>query len=163
MHVLIATTGALDPVPVVDFTRHLLGTDGTVTVTTVIEVPHDFLENLDADAWNPLPGESADVAERIAHYLDERGRRSTEPIVQALRAAGIPCAVRHVEGSDAVTAISAVAEELDADVVILGATRPIFAREAWESVSARIMLDSRRPVLVVPSPRKGTEEGPADR
>ena len=46
MHVLIATTGVLSPSPVVEFTKHLIGEDGKVSVTTVIGVPRPFLELL---------------------------------------------------------------------------------------------------------------------
>ena len=35
-------------------------------------------------------------------------------------------------------------------VVVVGATRQLF--EDWESVSARVMRDLQRPVLVVPAP-----------
>ena len=36
-----------------------------------------------------------------------------------------------------------------------GATKSLFDESAWESVSARVMIESERPVLVVPSPDRG--------
>ena len=129
MHMLIATSGVLSPDPVVDFTRHLLGQNGRVTLITVIEVA-------------------------VTSYLDERGRKIVEPIRSALESAQIPSEVRFVEGNDAAAAISNAASTLEADIVVLGATRSIFNREAWESVSARVMLESDRPVLVVPAPQR---------
>ena len=54
MHVLIATTGALSPGPCVEFTERMMGGTGQVTVTTVIEVPRSFLEDLRSDRWHPL-------------------------------------------------------------------------------------------------------------
>jgi nucleotide-binding universal stress UspA family protein len=155
MHVMIATTGALSPEPVVEFTRHLLGTTGMVSLTTVIEVPHDFLEALDTGEWHPLHGDRPSTrTELIARYVEERGRKLTEPVLLALQAATIPCELIYLEGSDAAETISQAARRLAADVVILGATRQIFDRDAWESVSARVMIESGRPVLVIPRPAK---------
>ena len=155
MHVLVATAGALSPDPVVEFTRHLIGGTGSVTVVTVVEVPHSFLEGIDSDDWHPLHDWKASPDESLtAEYLDERGERVTEPIRQALEAARIPCNVRVLEGADPAEAISQAADLLEADVVLLGATKKIFDMEAWESVSARVMLESGRPVLVVPEAKK---------
>jgi nucleotide-binding universal stress UspA family protein len=154
MHVLVATAGALSPEPVVGFARHLIGGTGSVTVVTVVEVPHGFLEDLSTEDWHPLHDAPAGNGELAAQYLDERGRRLTDPIRQALEQARIPCEVRVVEGDDPAAAISDAADELGADVVLLGATKQIFDRDAWESVSARVMLESGRPVLVVPEARR---------
>jgi nucleotide-binding universal stress UspA family protein len=160
MHVLVATAGALSPEPVVEFARHLIGGTGMVTITTVVEVPRSFLEDLGADDWHPLHDsthrESAESV--VASYLSERGNRITDPVRQALEGARIPCDVRILEGADPAAAISKAADELGADVVILGATKPIFDRDAWESVSARVMIESGRPVLVVPQARKASDD-----
>lgn len=159
MHVLIATTGALSPEPVVEFARHLLGTTGKVSLTTVIEVPHDFLEALDTGEWHPLHGDKPSTREQlIERYVDERGRRLTEPVYQALQAASIGADLLYLEGSDAAATISQAARDLDVDVVILGATRQIFDRDAWESVSARVMIESGKPVLVVPKTAKASDD-----
>lgn len=153
MHVLIATTGVLSPEPAVEFTRHLTGGGGRITVTTVIEVPRGFLDTLRSEGWHPLTEEFeiADSDEAVMQrYVDERGRRLTEPIIAALRAAGFESTTVFREGADPALAISQLAEEVDADVVMLGATRQIFDQSAWESVSARVMIESGRPVLVLP-------------
>jgi nucleotide-binding universal stress UspA family protein len=153
MHMLIATSGVLSPDPVVDFTRHLLGQNGRVTLITVIEVPRAFLEDLHlSEGRGSASGD--DQEEAVTSYLDERGRKIVEPIRSALESAQIPSEVRFVEGNDAAAAISNAASTLEADIVVLGATRSIFNREAWESVSARVMLESDRPVLVVPAPQR---------
>ena len=158
MHVLIATTGVLSPEPAVEFTRHLLGTKGRVTVTTVIEVPRGFLDTLRSEGWHPLTEEfevdDGDDAV-IKRYVEERGKRLTEPVVVALKAAGIESTTVFREGADPAGTISQLAEDLEADVVMLGATRQIFDQSAWESVSARVMIESGRPVLVLPP---GTQE-----
>lgn len=160
MHVLVATAGALSPAAVVDFARHLIGGTGHVTVTTVVEVPRDFLESLDADGWHPLrddtvPKSPDDIA---ANYLSERGHRVTDPIRQALEAARIPCDAGVLEGADPAAAIAAAANELDADVVVVGATKQLFNVDAWESVSARLMIEAGRPVLVLPQPRSESDD-----
>jgi nucleotide-binding universal stress UspA family protein len=157
MHVLVATAGALSPEPVVGFARHLMGGNGSVTVVTVVEVPRGFLQDLDADGWHPLHDTHADKDALAAQYLDERGKRLTEPLRRALEQARIPCEVRVLEGADPAKAISAAADELGADVVLLGTTKQIFDRDAWESVSARVMLESGRPVLVVPQTKRHVE------
>lgn len=159
MHVLVATAGALSPEPVVEFARHLIGGTGSVTVATVVEVPREFLHDLDADDWHPLhdanPTTTSDDV--IANYLAERGNRLTDPIKLALETARIPCQVRVLEGADPAAAISNAAHDLAVDVVLLGATRKIFNVDAWESVSARVMQEAGRPVLVVPQARKGSQ------
>jgi len=153
MHVLIATTGVLSPESAVDFTRHLVGSGGKITVTTVIDVPHGFLDTLRSEGWHPLTDEFSENGsdEAIMHrYVEERGKRLTEPICAALRAAGLESTTLYREGGDPALAISQLAEEVGADVVLLGATRQIFDQTAWESVSARVMIESGRPVLVLP-------------
>lgn len=152
MHVLIATTGVLSPEPAVEFTRHLIGPGGKVTVTTVIEVPRGFLATLRSEGWHPLteyePSESDDAL--IARYVEERGRRLTEPVLAALKSASIEATSVYREGADPALTISQLAADVGADVVLLGATRQIFDQSAWESVSARVMIESGKPVLVLP-------------
>ena len=160
MHVLVATAGALSPVAVVEFARHLIGGTGHVTVTTVVEVPRAFLHGIEADDWHPLRDGSDTTSEDdlVTNYLAERGNRVTEPIRQALEAARIPCEVGVLEGTDPASAISMAANDLDVDVVVLGATKQIFNVDAWESVSARVMIESGRPVLVLPQARLETDD-----
>jgi len=166
MHMLIATSGVLSPDPVVDFTRHLLGQNGRVTLMTVIEVPRAFLDDLHiSEGRGSASGDEQEAA--VSGYLDERGRKIVEPMRAALESARIPSEVRFVEGNDAAAAIADAATTLDADIVVLGATRSIFNRDAWESVSARVMLESDRPVLVVPAPKRddpgsGTQQDPEE-
>lgn len=160
MHVLIATSGVLSPGSVVEFCRRLVTPQGHVTVATVIEVPRTFLDELRSDRWHPLDSEemakpwtAADevVVER---YVEERGRRICEPLVRALVAEGISTQAVYLEGEDPAATISGLANKLDVDVVIMGATRPIFDQASWESVSARVTLECAKPVLVLPPPPK---------
>ena len=167
MHVLIATTGALSPGPCVEFTKRMLGDSGQVTVTTVIEVPRSFLEDLRSDDWHPLddaavaPWRTEEDA-LIARYVAERGKKITDPIVSALQGVDIDAEARYLDGEDPAHTISELARELDVDVVILGTTRQIFEETAWESVSARVMTESGRAVLVIPPTGPGGNSTPSD-
>ncbi len=154
MHILIATTGALPAASAVEFASRLLHGGGRVTVTTVIEVPRSFLEELDDGSWHPLDEDvprGSDEPAVVVRYVEERGRKLTEPIANGLQAAGIDTDVRFLEGSDPAKLISNLADEVDADVVVLGATRQIFDDDAWESVSSQVMRDASRPILVLPA------------
>ena len=159
---LIATAGVLSPEPVADFAAHL-GTDTQVAVVTVIEVPRSFLDTIRSEQWHPLAERTNDWTEEedavIERYVAERGQRITEPVLAALRNRGIDASVRYLEGEDPAATIIGEADEMDADLVVVGATRQLF--DDWESVSARVMRDGRRPVLVIPPPARpdGEDEG----
>ncbi len=157
MQILIATTGVLPATPVADFCSQLVGDNSNVTVMTVVRVPHSFLQSLDDDMrrsfLDDAPDDSAAAEEKAATYLEERGRRAVDPICAALSAAEIECDIRFVEGDDAAEAIIKTAEGIGAEMVIMGATRRLFTEEAWRSVSARVMVNSHLPVLLVPGPR----------
>lgn len=135
------------------FVERLVDERGRVSVVTVIEVPRSFLDTLRSEQWHPLEERSwiSEEDAGIARYVEERGGRVTEPIMAALRGRGITAEAHYLEGEDPAGTIVAAAEQLDADVVILGATRPLFDEAAWESISARVMRDARRPVLVIPA------------
>lgn len=153
MNVLIATAGVLPPEPVASIVARLVDERDVVRVVTVLEIPRSFLNEIRSEEWRPLaegPTEWQEEDAVIARYVEERGRRLTDPVVSALMSRDIPAEALHLEGEDKAAAIIETAEAIDADLVVLGATRQIFAESAWESISARVMADTRRPVLVVP-------------
>lgn len=155
MRILIATTGVLPAVPVADLCRRLLDDEGSITVMTVIQVPRTFLDALDDEDRRSLLADDdrGDPEAKAAAYLEERGRRVVEPIVAALVGQGLPAGVRFVEGDDPAEAIIRTAEEVEAEMLVMGATRRLFTEEAWRSVSSRVMEKSLRPILLVPGPR----------
>lgn len=155
MRILIATTGVLPPVPVAELCRRLGGDDGIFTVMTVIQVPRTFLDALDDEDRRSLlaDDERGDPEAKASSYLEERGRRAVEPIIAAFNAEGLEADVRFVEGDDPAAAIITTAEEFEADMLVMGATRRLFTEEAWRSVSSRVMEQSLRPILLVPGPR----------
>jgi nucleotide-binding universal stress UspA family protein len=105
--------------------------------------------------------ESSDAEAKAARYLEERGRNAVEPIIAVLQTLGIEAEVRFVEGDDPAEAIINTADEVGAELVMMGATRRLFTEEAWGSVSARVMDKSHLPVLLVPGTRlEDTQEMP---
>ncbi|HUF14268.1 MAG TPA: universal stress protein [Acidimicrobiia bacterium] len=157
MRILIATTGVLPAAPTAQFCSQLIGDQRSVTVMTVIRVPRSFLEALDDDVrrsfLDDAPDQESSEEEKAAAYLEERGRRAVDPICAALAAEDIECDIRFVEGDDPAEAIISTAQQMDAEMVVMGATRRLFTEEAWRSVSARVMVNSHLPVLLVPGAR----------
>lgn len=157
MRILIATTGVLPAAPAAEFCRQLIGDESSVSVMTVIQVPRSFLEALDDDVRRSFlddsPDEGSTAEEKAANYLEERGRRAVDPICAALAAEDIECDIHFVEGDDPAEAIIQTAQNVDAEMVVMGATRRLFTEEAWRSVSARVMVNSHLPVLLVPGAR----------
>jgi nucleotide-binding universal stress UspA family protein len=159
MRMLIATAGVLSPDPVASFAERLVGPEGSVRVITVIEVPRSFLDQIRGEVWHPLsdsPSWSTEEDALIARYVEERGHRLTDPLLAALRARDIEATVTYLEGEDPAGTILAAADDMRADVVVLGATKHLFAE--WESVSARVLRDTRRPVLVIPASPRPVDE-----
>jgi nucleotide-binding universal stress UspA family protein len=165
VRILIATTGVLPAAPVAELCRRLRGDHGSVDVMTVVRVPRSFLDALDDDVRRSFlddsPMESSDAEAKAARYLEERGRNAVEPIIAVLQTLGIEAEARFVEGDDPAEAIINTADEVGAELVMMGATRRLFTEEAWGSVSARVMDKSRLPVLLVPGTRlEDTQEMP---
>ena len=157
MRILIATTGVLPAAPAAEFCRQLIGNESSVSVMTVIRVPRSFLESLDDEVRRSFLDDAADQGsteeQKAATYLEERGRRAVDPICAALAAEDIECDIRFVEGDDPAEAIIQTAQDVGAELVVMGATRRLFTEEAWRSVSARVMVNSHLPVLLVPGAR----------
>lgn len=157
MHILVATTGVLPPNPVAELCDQLLTEAGKITVMTVIEVPRTFLEDMDEEERRSFLDDSSwesDTAElKALNYLEERGRRVVEPVVSAFRAIGRDPQISFVEGNDPAEAIIRTAEGLNADMIVMGATRRLFTEQAWTSVSARVMERAQCPLVLVPGPR----------
>ena len=166
MNVLIATAGVLPPEPVAAIVERLVDSRDRVKVVTVLEIPRSFLNEIRSEEWRPLtegsPGWDEEEDAVIARYVHGRGKNLTDPIVAALAARNIQAEAVHLEGEDKARAIIEAAETVDADLVVLGATRQIFAESAWESISARVMADTRRPVLVVPGVPQEEQENSSD-
>jgi nucleotide-binding universal stress UspA family protein len=164
VRILIATTGVLPAGPVSELCARLSDDSSEVTVMTVIRIPRTFLDSLDDDVRRSFLDDSTSDAtpeQKAAIYLEERGRRVVAPIVAALQAEGIEASARFVDGDDPAVAIIATAEDVGAEIVMMGATRRLFTEEAWGSVSARVIDTSHLPVLLVPGTKiEDTHEMP---
>lgn len=120
---------------------------------TVIEVPLSFLDDLDDGEWRPFDDDVDEETVReklVRRYVEERGTRLVEPVVAALRAHGIDGNAILEEGDDAADVVVRVAEEQDADMIVMGSTRPIFDETVWSSVSVKVMQLSTIPLILVP-------------
>lgn len=159
MHILVATAGALPPVAVADLVGSFADPAPSVTVLTAVEVSRSFLEEVANEGWHPFAEESGDAGGAIREYVVERGSRLAQPLVAALDAIRVPTDCLYVEGGDAADAILRHANELSADLIVMGATRPIFDRDSWESISIQVMLGSRVPVVMVPGALRESDDG----
>ena len=121
-----------------------MGETANVTVMTVIRFPRSFHESLDDDMrrsfLDETEDESSSAEEKAALYLEERGQKAVDPICAALAAEEIECDIRFVDGDDPAEAIIQTAGKVDAEMVIMGATRRLFTEEAWRS-----FIDSNNP------------------
>lgn len=132
---------------------------------TVIQVPRTFLNSLHEEERRSFLDDGyqrPEVAEaKAARYLEERGRKLVDPILAALRADGRRPEVRYVEGDDPADAIVRTANDVAADLIVMGATRRLFTEQAWTSVSARVMERTQCPLVLVPgSKSEDTAETP---
>lgn len=150
MHILVATAGALPPVAVADLVGSFADPAPTVTVLTAVDVSHSFLEEVTNEGWHPFSDDVGDAGGAIREYVTERGNRLAQPIVSALEAMRVHCECIFVESADPAETILEHGDRLGADLIVMGATRPLFDRDSWESISIRVMLGSRVPVVMVP-------------
>jgi nucleotide-binding universal stress UspA family protein len=144
----------------------ILPAGGTVSVVTVIEVPRSFLDGLESENWHPFD-EDEQMGDREAvlvdRYVEERGRKLIEPVMAALRSRGIEANEIFVEGTDRAAAICETAEQVEADLIMMGATRRLFGEGTWESISGQVLQRTHLPILLVSgSPRPPEESDSQD-
>lgn len=165
MHILIATAGVLPTSPVANLIKEILPEGGEVSVITVIEVPRSFLDGLESENWHPF-GEDSERSDREAvlvdRYVEERGRKLIEPVMAALRSRGIEANGIFIEGTDRAAAICETAEQLEADLILMGATRHLFGEGTWESISSQVMQRTHLPLLLVSGAPRPPEESDSE-
>ncbi len=168
MHVLVATDGSMDAAKASTFASALAG-DGHTTVATVIRVPRHLLQELRAQyGENPpvttdidaeyvgAPVQEATMEKGfpgddslVGQYLGDKRIEHCGPIVDAIRALGGEAPSVVTEGEDIDEDILALAQELDADVLVVGS----HGRNAFQgllgSTGAKIVRRSEIPVLVL--------------
>lgn len=165
MHILIATAGVLPTGPVADLIKQILPEGGAVSVVTVIEVPRSFLDGLESENWHPFEEDSERTDRETAlvdRYVEERGRKLIEPVMAALRSRGIDANGIFVEGTDRAAAICETAEQMDVDLILMGATRRLFGEGTWESISSLVMQRTHLPLLLVSGVPRPAEESDSE-
>lgn len=169
MHVLIATDGTLDATKAADFASALAGTDGSVTVLTMVEINRNLLRDLrslfgervldathqDAEYVGLQPEAGTTVGadwpgddEMLTRYLDDQKTMRTSELVAALEAAGLTPDVIVREG-EAASGIVAGATDIGADVICIGSHGKGLFEGLLGSVSTKLARRSPTPVLII--------------
>jgi len=159
VHILVATAGALPPVAVADLVGSFADPTPKVTVLTAVDVSRSFLEEVTKEGWHPFADDVADDGGAVREYVSERGTRLAKPLVAALEALRVECDCVFVESADPAETILEHGERLGADLILMGATRPLFDQDSWESISIRVMLGSRVPVVMIPGVGRESDDG----
>ena len=152
MHVLIGTDGSDDAIAAARTGLGLLGTPSKVTVMCVLDTPGEATAGLESGfaggmvsdtevdrAWSLAEQEASEALERTV-----AGLGTDAPVEQVIRT------------GDAGPAICRLAEEVGADVVVVGSRgRGAIKRALLGSVSTHVTANAPCPVVVV---RAGTED-----
>ena len=138
--ILLALDGSDGSARAVGFVRKLVARSAArVTVLVVIEPPTPLpipaLESFAVSTPHPSPEHYAAAEELIRTMITELGSASVHP---------------RIEVGEAADTICRVADELDADVIVMGARgRSGPARWLMGSVSEQVMRHAGRPVTIV--------------
>ena len=171
MHVLVATDGEIETAAAVDFAATLAGSDGRVTVLTVVEVPRAFLNDVRShwiveDGPNVVadytyvetpkvhqegptgwPGDDA----LIERYLGDKLRQNTAQLVHTLEERGIETDALVVESENVASTIIEQLVALDAGVVVIGSHGQGLFQGLLGSTGTKIVRRSPKPVLLIRS------------
>ena len=133
--------------------RIVVAGDGSEDAASALHAAADLARIAGAElhavhVWQPaligMPGEAGESA------AEERAQAVVERMLDAARAAGAAGAIGHVRTGRAADQILAVADEVDADLIVVG-SRGLGAvqRTVVGSVSEAVVHHSTRPVLVL--------------
>jgi len=169
MHVLIATDGTLDATRAAGFASALAGSDGTVSVLTMVEINRNLLRDLrglfgerivdpphqDAEYVGMQPNAGTGVGadwpgddEMLHRYLEDQKTLRTSDLVAGLEAVGIAPEVMVREG-EAASGVAAAVSELGADVVCIGSHGKGLFDGLLGSTSTKLVRRSPVPVLLI--------------
>jgi nucleotide-binding universal stress UspA family protein len=168
MHVLVATDGTLDPEETTRFATALAGSDGSITVLTVVEINRNLLRDLrelfgertmdashqdaeyvgvqrfDSPVGADWPGDD----EMLQRYLDDQKEMRTGPLATALTEAGATVTVEVREGEAAPEIVDAATGH-DADVICIGSHGRGLFDGFLGSTSTKLARRSPVPVLII--------------
>ncbi len=170
MHVLVASDGNLPIDTTVQFVTRLAGSDGEVTLYTVVEVPRTLLEDLrrayeDIEPAPPVDTDAEYVSATsatphlavgwpgddtmITRYVDDVTERRLGPLRDALAAHGIEPSVVGEDAEDAARAILGAVDRLGADVLCIGARGLGRFEGLLGSTSTKLARRAPCPVLII--------------
>lgn len=151
MHVLIGTDGSDDAISAARAGLGLLGTPSAVTVVCVVETPGAATAGLESGFAGGMVSDAE--VDRAWALVEDEARESLGRTVEAL---GLDATVEQVtRAGEAGPAICNLAEEIGADVIVVGSRgRGAIKRALLGSVSTHVTNNAPCPVVVV---RAGTE------
>jgi nucleotide-binding universal stress UspA family protein len=152
MHVLIGTDGSDDAIAAARTGLGLLGTPSKVTVMCVLDTPGEATAGLESGfAGGMVSDTEVDRAWSLAE------QEASEALERTVAGLGTDAPVEQVTRTgDAGPAICRLAEEVGADVVVVGSRgRGAIKRALLGSVSTHVTANAPCPVVVV---RAGTED-----
>jgi nucleotide-binding universal stress UspA family protein len=152
MHVLIGTDGSDDAIAAARTGLGLLGTPSKVTVMCVLDTPGEATAGLESGfAGGMVSDTEVDRAWSLAE------QEASEALERTVAGLGTDAPVEQVTRTgDAGPAICRMAEEVGADVVVVGSRgRGAIKRALLGSVSTHVTANAPCPVVVV---RAGTED-----
>ena len=140
MHVMVATDGAMKPEKTAPLVARLAGSDGKVTILTVVEIPRRLLTEMRSvfndpavekeralnveyrrtQAGDPEPTHWIGDDAVVARYKAQRTEEATGPMRRALEDLGVSPSVEVRESEDAAKSIIEAITELNADVLAIG-------------------------------------------
>jgi nucleotide-binding universal stress UspA family protein len=151
MHVLIGTDGSDDAIAAAEAGLGLLGAPSAVTVVCVMDTPGAATAGLESGFAGGMVSDSE--VDRAWTLVEQDAREAIERTVERL---GVEVPVEQVtRAGEAGPAICHLAEEIGADVIVVGSRgRGAIKRALLGSVSTHITNNAPCPVVVV---RAGTE------
>jgi nucleotide-binding universal stress UspA family protein len=152
MHVLIGTDGSDDAIAAAETGLGLLGVPSAVTVICVVETPGAVTAGLESGFAGGMASDTE--VDRAWAAVEQEGREALERTVGAL---GVEAPVEQVtRAGEAGPAICRLAEEVGADVIVVGSRgRGAIKRALLGSVSTHVTNHAPCPVVIV---RAGTED-----
>ncbi len=169
MHVLVATDGSMDIDKAADFSVALAGEAGTTTVATVVRVPRRLVQELRLQYGDQPPVSVETDAEYVGapkveshfersfpgddalvdQYLGDKRIEFCRPVVEAIRLRGGTATSTVREGDEVEDTLLALADELEADVIVVGSHGHGAFQGLLGSTGAKLVRRSPLPVLVI--------------
>ena len=169
MKVLVATDGKSDVDASARFAYALAGSDGSATVLTVVPIPRQLISQL-REQWGETPGSKTDVdAEYVGapggmreirrsfpgddavidQYLGNKRVELCRPVVETIRGLGGRATSDVREGHEIAAGIMEVAQEIGADVIVIGSHGGGAFQGLLGSTGSKLVRRAKRPVLVL--------------